>query len=70
MDKKEKLEQEIAQILTEGEIEREDPQEAARKRLPHKQEVRIQTQTDPIVEETKKFRELAEEVDDRYDKYS
>jgi hypothetical protein len=69
MNKKEQLEQEVAQILTEGEMKAEDPKEAAVDRLSPRYEVRIQTAKDPIVEETKIFRELAKEVDKRYDKY-
>ncbi|WP_027417382.1 hypothetical protein [Aneurinibacillus terranovensis] len=70
MNKKEKLEQEVAQFLTEGEIEVQDPQKAAVDSLPPRYEVRIQTNKDPVAEETKEFRKLAKEVDDRYDKYT
>ncbi|WP_025717603.1 hypothetical protein [Paenibacillus sp. 1-18] len=32
-------------------------------------EVRIQTHIDPIVEETRKYRSMARELDDRYNDY-
>jgi len=67
MDAK-KVEEQLAQTLTEGEMERVDASEAARKRLPLKTEIRIQAQVEPVVEETKLFRQMAEEVDDRYDR--
>lgn len=70
MDKREKLEQEMAHLLTEGKVKSEDPNTAAVKRLPARYEVRIQTMTDPIAEETKIYRSMAEEIDDRYDKYA
>lgn len=34
-----------------------------------KYEIRIQTTLDPIVEETLRYRKIAYELDDRYDKY-
>ncbi|UJF32372.1 hypothetical protein [Paenibacillus hexagrammi] len=34
-----------------------------------KTEIRIQAEVDPVLEETKRFRELADEVDTRYEKY-
>lgn len=64
-----KLEEELAQKLTEGQMEQEDTKEAARKRLPIKTEIRIQAQIDPVLEETRRFRQMALEVDDRYAKY-
>ncbi|ERI09937.1 hypothetical protein HMPREF0083_01969 [Aneurinibacillus aneurinilyticus ATCC 12856] len=69
MDKKKKLEEEVAYLLTEGEMERRDPKKEAVDRLPAKYEVRIQTTQDLVVEETKLYRQMAEEIDDRYDKY-
>lgn len=59
----------MAQKLTEGQMEQEDTKEAARKRLPIKTEIRIQAQIDPVLEETRRFRQMASEVDDRYAKY-
>lgn len=66
-----KLERELSELLTDGmmDAEKQDHQEEGRKRLPTKYEVRIQTQIDPILEETRKYRSMAKELDDRYDKY-
>lgn len=63
------LEEELVQKLTEGEMKQEDAEEAARKRMPIKIEIRIQTQMDPVVEETRRYRQMASEVDARYAKY-
>ncbi|MDB4868864.1 MAG: hypothetical protein JWR03_3197 [Cohnella sp.] len=57
----------LAQRLMEGEPEKADPEEEAVKRLPPKWEIRIQTERDPIAEETALYRTLAKEVDGRYD---
>lgn len=65
-----RLEEELAHTLQEGELKQVNTQEAARRRLPRKTEIRIQAETDPVVEETKQYRQMAEEVDDRYDKYN
>ncbi len=63
------LEQELAQSLTEGELEKQDTGEAARRQLPVRTEIRIQAKIDPIVEETRKYRSMAKEIDQRYDRY-
>lgn len=68
MDAKE-WEEQLARKLTEGEMESEDTDEAARKRLPMKTEIRIQAQIDPVVQETKLYRQMASEVDGRYDRW-
>lgn len=44
-----------------------DAEDEAVKRLPPRWEIRVQAQRDPIVEETKLFRSIADEVDGRYD---
>ncbi len=59
------LERQLSEMLTDGEMQKEDRE----KDLSPKYEIRIQTQLDPIVEETLKYRSMAKEVDDRYDKY-
>ncbi|MFC5404555.1 hypothetical protein [Cohnella soli] len=46
---------------------KEDAKEEAVKRLQPRWEVRVQAELDPVVEETKLYREMAEEVDGRYD---
>jgi 23S rRNA A2030 N6-methylase RlmJ len=69
VDSKE-FEEELAQKLTEGDMELRDPDETARKRLPVKTEIRIQAAIDPVVEETRQYRQIAKEVDQRYDRYN
>ena len=66
---KEQLEQNLANVLTEGELHKTDPDAAALRRLSPKYEIRTQTSRDPIVEETKIVRSIAREIDDRYDEY-
>jgi hypothetical protein len=44
-----------------------DAEAEAVRRLPPRWEIRIQTDRDPIVEETKAYRAIAQEIDDRYD---
>jgi 23S rRNA A2030 N6-methylase RlmJ len=68
MDSK-KLEEELVNKLVEGQIESEAADEAARKQLPVKTEIRIQAKIDPVVEETKRYRQMADEVDTRYARY-
>ncbi|MCM3129494.1 hypothetical protein ACFQ3J_20440 [Paenibacillus provencensis] len=63
------LERQLSEMLTEGEPEFGDRKERERQNMSPKHEIRIQTQLDPIVEETKKFRRIAKEVDHRYDAY-
>lgn len=69
MNEKEDMEQQLSELLTSDEADREDPEAEARKKLPPRYEIRVQAERDPIVEETKKYRKIAKEVDDRYDKY-
>jgi 23S rRNA A2030 N6-methylase RlmJ len=68
MDSK-NLEEELALQLSESKIESEDAAEDARKRLPVKTEIRIQMQIDPVAEETRRYRQMAKEVDARYKRY-
>ncbi len=68
MNRKE-LEEQLAQTLEEGELVKPDAGETARRKLPHKTEIRIQTPHDPIREETRQYRRMAQEIDGRYDKY-
>lgn len=70
MSDEKNLERELNELLTEGEpISEEERRAEERRRLSPRYEVRIQTQLDPIVEETFKYRKIAKEVDDRYDNY-
>ncbi|ANA80919.1 hypothetical protein PVOR_06675 [Paenibacillus vortex V453] len=63
------LERQLSEMLTEGEMQQRDREKEERRLLSPKYEIRIQTQLDPIVEETQKYRSMAKEVDGRYDKY-
>jgi len=59
----------LAEQLTEGELEgRGNPAEEAVRRLPPRWEIRIQAEYDPVAEETARYREMAREVDGRYDR--
>ncbi|MFB9328520.1 hypothetical protein ACFFSY_21515 [Paenibacillus aurantiacus] len=66
------MEHELAEQLEKGPMNnaQDDAEERARVKLPAKYEMRIQTEHDPVAEETKLFRSLAREVDGRYDKYA
>ena len=59
----------LAERLTEGEQEADAPEVEAVRRISPRYEVRIQAERDPVAEETKLYRTLAREVDDRYDKH-
>lgn len=63
------LEQQLSELLMDGEMESKNEEEEGRRLIPTKYEIRIQTTQDPIVEETRKYRSIAKELDDRYDKY-
>ncbi|MEC0128749.1 hypothetical protein [Paenibacillus pabuli] len=70
MDESKELERRLSDMLTEGDMEESgDADKRERQLIPPKYEVRIQTERDPIVEETLKYRDMAREVDDRYDRY-
>ncbi|XEC93889.1 hypothetical protein AB6A23_21445 [Paenibacillus tarimensis] len=74
LSSRKQLEEELAERLTEGPMaqephQAEDKQEMIRRRLPARYEIRIQTPLDPIVKETERYRQLAKEIDDRYDRY-
>ncbi|MNO38829.1 hypothetical protein D3C76_289430 [compost metagenome] len=70
-DLEKELEKELSELLSDRDISlsEEERREKERKLLPHRYEVRVQTQLDPIVEETRAYRSIAKEVDDRYDEY-
>ncbi|MFE6077369.1 hypothetical protein ACFVQB_23165 [Paenibacillus sp. NPDC057886] len=70
MDESKELERRLSDMLTEGDMEESgEADKRERQLIPPKYEVRIQTERDPIVEETMKYRDMAREVDDRYDRY-
>ncbi|WP_019635158.1 hypothetical protein [Paenibacillus fonticola] len=65
-----RLEEELSGLLSDAEEKSEEERlEEGRKSLPYKYEIRIQTELDPIVEETIKYRSMAKELDGRYDEY-
>jgi hypothetical protein len=70
MSDQDKLEDEVSQALTEGEMKQTDPAELARKRLLHRYEIRIKAEQDPIAKETELYRQMADEVDGRYSQYA
>lgn len=65
----ESLEKTVAETLEYGIMRRKDPDREALQRLNPRYIVRIKAERDPIIEETDLFREMAQEVDDRYDDY-
>lgn len=69
IDDQQSVERVLSEQLTEGHWNAEDVTDAARAHLSPKYEIRIQAKLDPIVEQTKHYRSIAQEIDDRYDTY-
>ncbi len=65
----EELEEQLTELLTEGELKDEDRERKEREQISPRYEIRIQTTLDPIVEETRLYRTMAQEIDGRYDDY-
>ncbi|MEK5489382.1 hypothetical protein MKZ24_01445 [Paenibacillus sp. FSL R7-0297] len=63
------LERRLSELLQDGEMEQDDRQAKEIRQISPKYEIRIQTTLDPIVEETRRYRKIAYELDSRYDKY-
>lgn len=63
------LERKLSEMLEDGEMEQGDRKAKEIRQISPKYEIRIQTTLDPIVEETLRYRKIAYELDDRYDKY-
>ncbi|CAG7624927.1 hypothetical protein ACFQI7_03565 [Paenibacillus allorhizosphaerae] len=63
------VEEKLAELLSEGEMETVPKEQAVKKKLPFKTEIRIRTAFDPIAVETKAYRRMAKEIDGRYDRY-
>lgn len=60
----------LAEKLTEAPLDEPYSRERQVKaQVSPKYEVRIRTELDPIAEETKRYRQMAAELDDRYDRY-
>ncbi|GIO37820.1 hypothetical protein J41TS12_26810 [Paenibacillus antibioticophila] len=69
-DLEKELERELSEMLSDQVVDSEEERlKKERSRLAPKYEVRIQTQLDPIVEETLKYRSMGKEIDGRYDAY-
>ncbi|TVY03210.1 hypothetical protein [Cohnella terricola] len=68
---KHEAEELLARKLTEERLEEgadgEEAEAKAAKQLLPRWEIRIQAKLDPVVEETRAYRALAREVDDRYE---
>lgn len=69
MSENDDLERRLSELLEDGEMEQVDRQAKEIRQISPKYEIRIQTTLDPIVEETLRYRKIAYELDDRYDKY-
>jgi len=67
LSKHQQAERLLAEQLIGGDPDHAAAEAEAVRKLPPKWEIRIQTEHDPVAEETKKYRSLAKEVDDRYD---
>lgn len=67
--KDQQFEKQLTDLLQTDEQGKEEVSEEAVRKLLPRYEVRIQTEHDPVAESTKRYREMAEEVDDRYSKY-
>ncbi|WP_139085047.1 hypothetical protein [Bacillus sp. FJAT-27264] len=63
------LERKLSELLEDGEMEQTDRSAKEIRQISPKYEIRIQTTLDPIVEETRRYRKIGRELDDRYDKY-
>jgi hypothetical protein len=66
---RETLEEKVSKALTEGEKASAQPDLEAVDQLSPEYEMRQVAKQDPIVEESKKIRSMAREVDGRYDDY-
>ncbi|MEV3553847.1 hypothetical protein ABNC92_19025 [Paenibacillus larvae] len=69
MSTRDDIEKRIQDALEESDIREKKPEETAVRKLPPKYEIRQMVTLDPIVEETRRVRKIAQEVDGRYDKY-
>lgn len=64
-----KVEQRISELLASDEQDRANVEDEALNKLLPRYEIRIQAQFDPVAEETKQYRTMAKEIDDRYSEY-
>ncbi|MFD0713465.1 hypothetical protein [Paenibacillus sp. GCM10027626] len=68
-EKRLEIERELAEQLQPEEVDEQERDRRVRAKLSPKYEIRVQAVHDPIVEETRQYRQMAREVDNRYDKY-
>jgi hypothetical protein len=66
---KRKIEEDLNQLLTEGELNKEEPDKRVIKDLSPRYEIRIQAEKDPIKEETEIVQRTVIETNKRYLKY-
>lgn len=66
---KEHVEERLSELLTEGDMRQNEPRAEAQKRLSPRYEIRIESEVEPVVEETIRYRAIAEEIDERYDTF-
>lgn len=69
MTTRDNIEKRIQDALEESDIREGKPEETAVRKLPPRYEIRQMVTIDPIVEETRRIRKIAQELDGRYDKY-
>ncbi|WP_438495447.1 hypothetical protein [Paenibacillus sp. IHBB 3054] len=69
MSRNDDLERKLSELLEDGDMEQGDNKDKEIRQISPKYEIRIQTTLDPIVEETLRYRKIAYELDDRYDRY-
>jgi|GEM_PF-4359391 len=63
------LVKELSESLTEGPLEEGNREARLKRSVSPRYEIRIQTKSDPIAEETRQYRAMAKEIDGRYDDY-
>lgn len=69
MSRNDDLERKLSELLEDGDMEQGDNKDKEIRQISPKYEIRIQTTLDPIVEETLRYRKIAYELDDRYDRF-
>ncbi|MDP5275336.1 hypothetical protein [Chengkuizengella axinellae] len=67
--KKRKIEEKVTEVLTEGEYQTENAEDAAVDHIHSKYEIRQQTELDPIAQETRIIRKVVKNDDQLYNDY-
>jgi len=68
-DRKEQVERTVSEAMADNDQEAVEPALEAPRRLSPRYEIRQIVDLDPIMEETRIYRSIAKEVDNRYDHY-